>query len=292
MNSSQISESLSNIIHFNNAIQSNKLKLINKLVLLSEKEKVHLSSKEYFHVIFSLINELYLYLRSPIHSNYFLEALANKLFDKNLHLNPSINLVTVLASSTANEEFPYFMRFVDIFNHYQIKTNNYVLFVHWEDELEITDNQDYTKFYSKLAPIQEIAKHKESAIYVIPLHLSHTDYSHPYLSTLNQAFHNNIRLYQSSMLKEKIKDPTLIKDMQWIKDFYQRQDSLKHFSSEKAFFDLAMRRSIGKLGTELSLLQQESNSTLFLMLTSELNKRFLNCYDSLIPILNIKVKDN
>ncbi len=124
-------QSLPNIIHFENAIRSNKLKLINKMVMLSKKERIDRSAKNYFHVIFSLIDELYLHLRYPITSSYLLEVLAKNLISNHLNENYTVHLIGILASSTALQEIAYCMRFIDIFNHYKIKTFTYLLCIHW-----------------------------------------------------------------------------------------------------------------------------------------------------------------
>jgi hypothetical protein len=72
--------------------------------------------------------------------------------------------------------------------------------------------------------------------------------------------------------------PQLANDVAWISGFYARQRSLARLGPNQALFDLAMRRAIGK-----------SVSGPGLLLTSELNQRFLACYRANVPIANIIV---
>lgn len=78
--------------------------------------------------------------------------------------------------------------------------------------------------------------------------------------------------------------------MAWSVAFYARQASLSRLGERQALLDLAIRRAIGQRVSAAQAACPHGQQSVAAMITSELHKRFLPCYATALPILNIDVR--
>jgi hypothetical protein len=87
-------------------------------------------------------------------------------------------------------------------------------------------------------------------------------------------------------------EPGLGRDLAWLTGFYERQASLRRLGLQQPLVDLTLRRYVGgRFSSEAKATTADGSTpgpALF-MLTSELHKRFLNCYSATVPILNVSL---
>jgi hypothetical protein len=81
--------------------------------------------------------------------------------------------------------------------------------------------------------------------------------------------------------------PTVRRDVVWSTGFYARQASLSLLGGRQALLDLAIRRAIGQRVATEHASQHPAENQAVALLTSELHKRFLPCYEASMPIVNL-----
>ncbi|MDO6414142.1 hypothetical protein Q4F19_07095 [Sphingomonas sp. BIUV-7] len=82
-------------------------------------------------------------------------------------------------------------------------------------------------------------------------------------------------------------DPSISRNLLWITGFYARQASLQKLGAAQPLIDLAIRTSIGRRVGDVYRRMSLPARHGFVLLTSELNGRFVQCYDDGMPIANI-----
>lgn len=244
-----------------------------------------------FEKLLSFIWKFYSLLRSPIFPKKSYLSLAKSLYKNIVETRGTIYLRAVLASPTAAAEIESFLRCASIFRQYSFNVNLTFLLVRWESLVEVQDQSaDFLQkvFEQQVLYVREIVrKHDWSHARVAPINVL-LDYDSgsivsPY--DFQESFSQVFKMVQNL----KSADSRLSKDVQWITGFYDRQTSLKWLGKKQAFLDLAIRRAIGRyIYKEYTSFEQKEDKT-FMVLTSELNKRLLTCYDLSIPLVNIEV---
>lgn len=270
------------------AIESNKQKLISKVnnYIIESEKFINQDKKD---KILNLTNNIFNHLRSPIKKN-FLDDLAKGIINqfKKEKLQAFFNCV--LASVTAVEELPYFLKFIDFWHDqgFEIKAN--FLLVRWENlvEVEHLDFPERNKqFIRELDALNALISGHVVESKIIPINWVHSKEEDLELTDeICHFFDHILEVFQMVNYQDKL-DNVLKRDINWIVHFYERQDSLKALGKKQALLDLAIRRAIGHYVEKQWVSQQEHD--LYLLITSELNKRFLDCYNSSTPITNIKV---
>lgn len=87
----------------------------------------------------------------------------------------------------------------------------------------------------------------------------------------------------------RIGDAELGRHRDWITAFYARQRSLQRLGEVQPLVDLAIRTAVGRRAAASCRQHADTHSGACLLLTSELNQRFLPCYGDRIPIANISL---
>lgn len=233
-----------------------------------------------------LFTELYDLLRTPFYPKKWNKELVD-VVHKSYRQGKTLRIRGVLASPTAVSEVPYFIHVMKTFMKYEVPIESQLLLVQWE---QIEASQ---KVFSETScSFQVIADHVRECIMEAGLPgeiLSVVDISHEKESEMISAPLDFKEWSQRVSLAEQSQNISkdLKTDLNWITGFYQRQESLQSSGRKQALFDLMIRRAIGdRFSKEL----QQENDESYLMLTSELNKRFLKCYRSKLPIANILVR--
>lgn len=271
---------------FQKAIDSSKVSLLREIEDLVRSD---VFQDRQFKSCKSLIDQVFLKVHSPITPKKSLKLLAHTFYKVALAKNYPIILICPLASETAIKEIYYFLEFAKIFRENDFEIIVHFLTIKWEKVRDITKlsyDECQKQYEKKLDKIIEICQSIDYAfkVKVIPVNPEKADLnvaSHHFASYFNHIF-------KSCLYSENL-DRELNRDIKWIVNFYDRQNSFHQYGDKQAIYDLAIRRAIGNLyKKEYCHSQNQDNYLSYLMITSELHKRLILCYNSVIPIINIK----
>lgn len=234
----------------------------------------------------SLTAGLYRAMRSPVFPKKGYVPLANALaacFSQ----SRALRLRGVLASPTAIHEVPFFLKAADTFRKHGLAVDLRFLMVRWENFVDVHDqplDQRASTFEAQVSEVRAtVARHEWSEAVVEPIDVA--------VGNGNQTlraprdFEESIARLEAGAKDMSALPPRVSKDLLWITGFYARQASLHRLGEFQPRLDLAMRRAIGRR------FSAETGGPA-VMLTSELNKRFLPCYDAALPMMNINVRAN
>jgi len=232
----------------------------------------------------SLTAGLYSALRSPVFPKKGYMPLAEALADC-FSRSRALRVRGVLASPTAIHEVPFFLKAADTFRTHGLEVDLRFLMVRWENFVDVCDQ-----------PLDERASTFEAQVSEVRAVLARHDWSDAKVDAIDVAvgrdnqtlraprdFEESIARLEAGAKDMSALPPRVSKDLLWITGFYARQASLHRLGEFQPRLDLALRRAIGRR------FSAETGGPA-VMLTSELNKRFLPCYDAALPMMNINVR--
>jgi hypothetical protein len=249
-------------------------------------------NKYYLEKYANLIEEVYECLRSKIFPKKRYRSLAE--FLDSAATKPSSNNISiraVLASPTALKELPYFINYANIYKKYGFNIDLKFFMVRWEylNEAQSLDQPTLDSIYQEQSlDVKKalINKGWEDAE-LIPVN---TEIDFPTGKVTSPSDFHDCNHEVMSAKSTLPPNTRLSSDINWVENFYNKQDSLQTLGKEQAFCDLVIRRAIGKrISEEYSAFAANKNHY-YMMLTSELNGRFLRCYDTLATIHNLSMR--
>jgi hypothetical protein len=235
-----------------------------------------------------LVADLYAVLRSPIYPKRSYLSLADTLLKTVESGKKQITLYGVLASPTAVTEAHSILYCATLFKRYGFTPRLKLFLARWENLVEIPGQSAASRartFAYQVRAVTEIARQAQFADAVIPIDIQVESERGEILNPPDVQDWSRRVLSAAADLHGA--DLTLAKDVAWCAGFYARQSSLSWLGEPQALFDLAIRRAIGRrISTEhASHAHMEDQVTA--MVTLELHKRFLSCYDASVPIINL-----
>lgn len=227
-------------------------------------------------------------LRTPLFPKKTHDALATALYRGAALAHPT-EVHIVLASPTALAELDYFLNFARLFAAFGPGMALRVHLVRWENIIEVLPLGLPARASAFAALEPDIAKRIAAAGF--------TDWR---IETIDVVAADTldgieapadivatIAAIEAARADLAAADPVLPRNLLWITGFYARQGSLQRLGPVQPLLDLALRTSVGhRVGAAHAALAGEKRGG-FLLLTSELNRRFLPCYDAGVPIANI-----
>jgi hypothetical protein len=239
----------------------------------------------------SLIENLYAMLRTPIFPKGTYRALGESLVRAIDNRDTTIHLRGVLASPTAAVEVESFLRCAAIFAQHGFMPDLTLLLVRWDNLVDLQRQSSRALTHAFQEQVHAITAQTRRAGFmdaVIPVNVdidAHTtDVRYPL--DVRDWSHRIARAARAL----RTTDTALTRDVAWTRGFYARQASLNHLGEGQALVDLALRRAIGQRISQDYLSRPRVEDEVFLLVTSELHKRFLPCYDAAAPILNIETR--
>ncbi len=235
-----------------------------------------------------LVADLYAVLRSPVYPKRGYLALADTLLKTVESGKKHIHLYGVLASPTAVTEAHSILYCATLFRRYGFTPHVKLFLARWENLVEIPGQSAASRartFAYQVRAVTEIAQQAQFADAVIPIDVQVESESGEILYPLD--LHDWSRRVLSAAADLPGADPSLAKDVAWCAGFYARQSSLSWLGESQALFDLAIRRAIGRRISAEQAAHAHVADQVTAMVTLELHKRFLSCYDASVPIINL-----
>lgn len=244
--------------------------------------------------LLALSEDLYPRLRGPVHPKRAYKELADALLATSRSSRP-VRLRAVLASPTAVAEVPSFLATAQIFVRHGLPVELRALLVRWENLIDSESTAGALRderFQGQLAAVQRaFTKHGFDPAAVEPvdigLDLAGGELRHPCDAAL---VYRQVAEARSDLATA---EPGLGRDLAWLTGFYERQASLRRLGLQQPLVDLALRRYVGGRFSHEAKASTATDGAApgpaLFMLTSELHKRFLNCYSASVPILNISL---
>jgi hypothetical protein len=161
----------------------------------------------------------------------------------------------------------------------------------WENLVEIPLQNAASRaraFVQQVRRVTEIAQHAGFADAIIPIDVQVDSASGEMLYPVDVRDWS--RRVLSALADPRSASPSLAKDVMWCTSFYARQDSLSWLGEAQALFDLAIRRAIGQRISTEQTSHPHAESRVTAMVTLELHKRFLPCYEVPMPIINLDAR--
>jgi hypothetical protein len=247
-----------------------------------EALRAELGGFESVTALSQLLIDVFGLLRTPVHPRHRgRRAVASTLAEVALGAREPLTLRGVLASPTAEEELPFFLRLAGLFRE-RVSTHLGFLLVRWEN-LDAPLGVD--AFGSAVSSVRRtIAEAGWSEADVDPVEIETAELCAPPIVAPGD-FADAWSEVDHAARGHAGDDGQLVRDVAWITAFYERQRSLSKHGGRQPLFDLAVRRGIGK-----RLRGQAMGTGHTLMLASELHHRFLPCYDAAFPILDVDVE--
>jgi CRP-like cAMP-binding protein len=222
-------------------------------------------------------------LRSPLMPRRAYGAWAKSLHELLVGSNRTLDLRMVLASPTALAELPDFLAVARLVRDAGFSVTPRLLVVRWEnwvDVRELTHEARREAFHECLRELEAAtaaAGFPDARITPIDIEAA---------PTLDQVvapedFATVFRRVAAAATNIADGEAGLVRNLLWISGFYARQRSLQRLGPVQPPFDLAIRMAIGE---RVAAMPAEGVA---LLLTSELNQRFLNCYGPDLSIANI-----
>jgi hypothetical protein len=235
-----------------------------------------------------LVADLYAVLRSPIYPKRAYLSLADTLLKTVESGKKHISLYGVLASPTAVTEAHSILYCATLFKRYGFTPHVKLFLARWENLVEIPGQSAASRartFAYQVRAVTEIARQAQFADAVIPIDVQVEREGGEILYPLDVQDWS--RRVLSAAADPRGADPTLAKDVAWCAGFYARQSSLSWLGEPQALFDLAIRRAIGRRISAEQASHAHIEDQVTAMITLELHKRFLACYDASVPIINL-----
>lgn len=237
-----------------------------------------------------LHDSLFNHLRSKVFPERSIEQFTQDLFHGLVSRSKVLEFFCVLSDSTALKEVNYFINFVNLYKNFESSIKINFVFTYWP----IVDHncQVVSKPTSLMDRLEQINQLLQNNVGCFDLYLASPEEG--YFANADPLFFKEFQQINDQVChcrKEAEYDSSLMNDIQWITSFYQRQHSLCQFAPNQAIYDLCVRRALGAyVARKYETLKGGTyNDRAYFLITSELNKRFLKCYNAQSPILNISI---
>ena len=238
-----------------------------------------------------LAEALYARLRTPIQPKRGHVELGQLLRRARLHPYGEVRLGAVLASPTAARELPYFLDTAELFRRQGFRTRLKLLMVRWENQVEMAPFDAATRqaiWESQVRAVEAILQERRLPGVELTTASLEVD---PATGTMSgpTAFVESCEQVAAAARDLHAAPADLARDLLWITGFYARQESLSRLGEQQPLTDLAIRRAIGRVYGDLFAIGPRDVPLASAMVTSELNRRFVGCYASRVPVVNIAV---
>jgi hypothetical protein len=241
--------------------------------------------------LMSFVAELYCMLRSPIFPRRAYQVVAGILVHGAIGAPVSVRLNGILASSTARAEIRSILRCADAFRRHGINPRLQLYMVQWENLADLNQRRASLRISSFAAEIRDIESAAEQAGFaksVLPIPVEF-DGDGPCITSPPDFREWSHRVVDA--LNNPTRAPAdLARDVNWTTSFYGRQSSLSRLGDQQPLVDLTIRRAMGQRISTQSPHHAEGVPHMSVIITTELHKRFLPCYATTLPILNIQVR--
>jgi hypothetical protein len=230
------------------------------------------------------VNNVLRSLRSKIFPKDMAAYVAQAFYRTYFYNEESLNIYAILASETAEKEAPYFLSILKNFSSILPELQIHLLIVQWESKTSYNNNK--SNFPHIVRSIRDLIQSAQlTNVAILPLSLDYDREGRNIISPLLFKKENTevLKAYSCGASAQ----PSILKDLLWAINFYARQESLRHYGAQRAIIDLSIRRGIGATIKQLINNSGKEEQAHHLILTSELNKRILPCYNIDFPILNI-----
>lgn len=233
-------------------------------------------------------------LRTPLFPKKTHDAFASGLYD-GLSMMKPVEVHVVLASPTALVELDSFLAVLAVLQSIAPRIALRMHLVRWKNLVDVARSdlvrrsKDFLNLHQRVA--SRIAASGFSDWVVMPIDVAVT---HPPAGNLigcvigPMDVVETIERIEAALAAPELAEPELSRNLAWATAFYARQRSLQSLGPEQPLFDLALRTSVGK--RVIASRTAVTSGGVFLLLTSELNRRFLPCYGSGLPIANIALR--
>lgn len=264
---------------FAEALRSDADALQNALLARREAEP---SNDPSFDRLLGLVDALMARRRSPLSPRKAHHALAEALHRDVLHAKKPIELRIVLASPTARKELGDFLAVARLVRDAGFAVAPHLLVVRWENWVDVATASLDERRAAFAACVDDVraaacASGLDARVTAIDVEIAASlgDVRAP--SDFLEIFGRVARAAEDVASA----DTALARNLTWITGFYGRQASLGRLGPVQPTFDLAVRIAIGRRAETMG------SDGLALFLTSELGQRFVACYDTSLPTLNI-----
>ncbi|MFT3922331.1 MAG: cyclic nucleotide-binding domain-containing protein [Myxococcales bacterium] len=222
-------------------------------------------------------------LRSPLSPRRSHAALANALYDNVLEGKRPIDLRMVLASPTALTELPDFLAVARLVRDAGFAVTLHLLAVRWENWVDVSGEPPETRQATFRSCLDGLRGAADAAGFpqavVMPVDVEAAAALESIVAPPDFAAMFQRVAQATTNLAEA--DAGLVRNLLWISGFYGRQRSLQRLGPVQPPMDLAIRMAVGQRASSMPA------TGFALLLTSELNQRFLECYRAELPIANI-----
>jgi hypothetical protein len=247
-------------------------------------------NEPYVTTVIERHQKLFSLLRSKIFPDNLLHQFTEDFFYAFIAQNKTVHLYCVLASPTALKELRQFINFITIFKLFDSYfISPHFILVDWPSANANTPDSAFLNLIDQIdntlkAQLNLYHLHVVSPLENHQLRKSYFD------ASFTEEFEHIRQLIDSFANTLYHQKTDLDVDIMWATNFYDRQDSLHELGREQAILDLEIRRGIGAYINRKLEQFSPLNQSCFLV-TSELNKRFLKCYATKAPIINITVNN-
>jgi hypothetical protein len=230
-------------------------------------------------------------LRTPIFPKGTYRAFGEALVRAVDSRDATIYLRGVLASPTAAVEVASFLRCATIFARHGFTPDLTLLLIRWDNLVDLQRQGSHTlthAFQDQVHASTAQTRRAGFADAIIPVDVDLDAH------TADVRYPLDVRAWSRQIARAsqdpRVVDAALARDVAWTRGFYARQASLRCLGEEQALVDLALRRAIGQRISRDYMSRPCVEDEVFLLVTSELHKRFLPCYDAAAPIINIETR--
>lgn len=231
----------------------------------------------------NLLEQMYRRLRTPVFPKKYNKTLVNSIH-KAYSGEKKLSIRGILASPTAKEEIPFFLRVMKIFESHHTFCDFELLLVRWDYLNSPQSKEDFEKTVESVKDCITLYGYSRNILNVVDINVEIDSEKAEGPANFKEWFNKiNIADQQDINISKDLNT-----DLIWITQFYNRQKSLQDLGKKQALFDLAIRRYVGDRFSN-EFMNSKNSETPFLILTSELNRRFLKCYRTTLPIANILV---
>jgi len=221
-------------------------------------------------------------LRSPLAPKRVHGTLAATLYTALLEQRMALPLLSVLASPTALTEIADFLAVAALFREYGFAAAPHLLAVRWENLVEVEEMSPASRldaFHTCLDGLFRASDMFGLAAKITPVDIAATADLRAVVAPPD--FVQSFCRVADAVHDLANAEASLARNLLWITGFYARQQSLQRLGVVQPLLDLGIRAGIGQRSAVLA------GTGPALMLTSELNPRFIHCYEPRLPVANI-----
>ncbi len=241
-----------------------------------------------------VIRDLYARLQTPLFPKN-----ANRDFFSALQTTPNkVTLRVVLGSPTALRELPHFLECIATLQQRRIEVDARFTVVRWEELSDARRESPHARnlhFEAVVHTVRESvheAGFSKDAVVAIDVELNartgqiasppdFKDWSDQAQDAADAAGLSDNDASSRHVEKD------LARDVEWITEFFRRDDSSREREPEQRLIDIAIRRAVAvRIANEFDARPADEDHA-FAIMTSERTRRLIKCYRPEIPVLNV-----